>query len=202
MAPYIHDAETRQFGRMLHYAGILITVVGGVLVYSLLYSPMVDATVDYRNKIELVKYELKYVPEIREQHTKLAERLSDFNQRITKLRQRVPAEAGEWEFLAQITEMAEQEGIRNPLTDMGRSDEGRDARYSHITMSLRGLGRYESLCRLLDRIRRLPRLSKVVELGLKTEFDGQEEYPIDLTLLIYFDLNVDVPDDDEEVTDA
>ena len=202
MAANIHDSDTRRFGRILGYGGVLLTVLGGTLAYSLLYAPMVRATADYRADIRRVKDKLKRAPEIRAQHTQLAARLADFNEQITTLRQRIPGAADEYGFLAQVTEIAEKEGVRVWISTADQP-KPKD-QYSQITTSLKCTTSYASLCRFLDRVRKLPRLSKITDLNIKTEMPGQQEYPVNLTFLIYFDLNVAEPKvgEEGEVEDA
>ena len=51
---YIIDDETRRFGRLLHYAGLLVTVLCATLGYSLIHSPTAQKIADTLVRIEEV----------------------------------------------------------------------------------------------------------------------------------------------------
>ena len=64
--------ETRRFGRLLHYAGVLATVVCATAGYSLVHAPTIDAIADTSARIEELMLSVQNAPVIREQHRKVS----------------------------------------------------------------------------------------------------------------------------------
>ena len=56
-----------------------------------------------------------------------------------------------------------------------------------MQVTLKGAGSYASICRFMDRLSKLKRLSKVKDLSLSAGGDTNE-YPMTATLVIYFGL--------------
>ena len=56
-----------------------------------------------------------------------------------------------------------------------------------MQVTLKGNGSYASICRFVDRLSKLKRLSKVKDLSVSAEGDANE-YPMTATLVIYFGL--------------
>ena len=104
------------------------------------------------------------------------------------------------QFVSQVTEAAEREGISISDIDTGRPRKREG--YSEREIEFTGTGRYTNLCQLVDRIRRLPRLSKITGLGVQTEAYGQEIFPIRLQTTVYFGLNVTESEQDKERDDG
>ena len=64
----IIDDDTRRFGRLLHYAGVLATVLCTAVGYSLVHTPAVHAISEASTKIEELMLSAQNAPVIREQH--------------------------------------------------------------------------------------------------------------------------------------
>jgi Tfp pilus assembly protein PilO len=182
---YVIDEETRRFGRLLHYAGLLGSVLCATAGYSLLHAPTSRAISDTSLRIEELMLSVKNAPIIREQHRKASERLRDITERIAEVQRRVPREADAGEFLKEITRIAgdEQLAIKDFQPETPLSKNG----YAELQVTLRGQGSFASICTFVDRLNKLTRLSKVKDLTL-TGGDGATDYPMTATLVIYFGL--------------
>jgi Tfp pilus assembly protein PilO len=183
MAQHVLDDDLRRFGRLLHYGGVLLTVVCATAAYSLLYAPTVKAIFDTSTHIEEVILSVKNAPLIRAQHEKISTKLGEVERRIADVQNRVPADADAGQFLKEVTRIASEEqlSIRNFQPEKPAEKKG----YAELEVTLKGEGTFASICRFFDRLTKLSRLSKVKSLTV-TAMDGTDEYPMSATLIIYF----------------
>jgi Tfp pilus assembly protein PilO len=182
---HVIDDETRRFGRLLHYAGVLVTVVCATAGYSFLYAPTIDAIASREARIEELKLSAQNAPVMREQHRKVSETLSDVKDRIANVQRRVPRHADAGEFLKELTQLAsaEQLAIKDFHPDKPANRNG----YAEMEVTLKGSGSYASICTFVERLSKLNRLSKVKNLSLSVGTNANE-YPLTATLIIYFGL--------------
>jgi Tfp pilus assembly protein PilO len=182
---HIIDDETRRFGRLLHYAGLLVTVLCATLGYSLLHSPTAQKIADTLVRIEEVLLSVQNSPLIREQHRKVTETLSEVTGRISEVQRRVPQDADVAAFLKQLTQIAVTEQLA--IKDFQPGKPSHKDGYAEMQVTLKGEGSFASICAFLDRLNKLTRLSKVKDLTLSAGEDSPD-YPMTATLVIYFAL--------------
>lgn len=181
----VFDEELRRFGRLLHYVGLLAAVLCAAAGYSLLHAPSVLAVASTSAKIMELEKLIENAPLMRQQHRQVAQKLQEVTTRIAKVQARVPRDADAGEFLKEVTQLASEEqfAIKGFTPDKPRQHHG----YAELHVMLKGSGSYASICRFLDRLSKLERLSKVKDLTLSAEGDASE-YPMTATLVIYFGL--------------
>jgi len=179
------DDETRRFGRMLHYAGVLATVVSAAAGYSLVHAPTLHAVAERFARIEELTLSLQNAPVVRQQHRKVSEKLREVTTRIADVQRRVPPDANAGEFLKELTQLAsaEQLAIKNFYPEKPQNKSG----YAEMEVTLHGAGSFASICSFVDRLGKLKRLSKVKNLTLSAP-DTSDDYPMTATLVIYFAL--------------
>jgi Tfp pilus assembly protein PilO len=182
---HIIDDETRRFGRLLHYAGLLLTALCAMLGYSLLHAPTRHDIADTMVRIEEVLLSVQNAPIIHEHHRKVSETLSDVSTRIAEVQRRVPQDADAGAFLKEVTQIAnaEQLAIKDFQPGTPSSQKG----YAEMQVTLNGQGGFASICTFLERLDKLQRLSKVQDLTLSAT-DDATDYPMSATLIIYFSL--------------
>jgi Tfp pilus assembly protein PilO len=190
------DDETRRFGRLLHYAGVLVTVVCATAGYSFLHAPAVDAIADTSARIDEVMQSVQNAPFIRNQHRIVSAKLRDVTTRIANVQARVPQGADDGEFLKQVTELAQKEKLA--INDFHHEKPEVRNGYAEMQVSVQGVGSFGSICAFIEGLNQLARLSKVKDLTLSAE-DAAAEYPMTATLVIYFALS---GDDAEPVQEA
>src|SRR5436190_21703501 len=105
------DNETRRFGRLLHYTGVLVAVVCVSAGYSFLHAPAVEAIAETSNQIDDVMQSVQNAPVIRQQHRFVSEKLREVTTQIANMQRRVPKEADDGEFLNQFSEVAKAEKL-------------------------------------------------------------------------------------------
>ena len=179
------DDETRRFGRLLHYAGVLAMVVCATAGYSFLHAPAVRAIADTSAQIDELMQSVQNAPVIRDQHRLVSERLREVTTRIANVQRRVPQDAASFEFMNQVTQLAGSEklAIKEFLPEKPETKNG----YAEMQVTLKGEGSFGSICTFVDRLNKLARLSKIKDLTLTGE-DKAAEYPMTATLIIYFAL--------------
>jgi Tfp pilus assembly protein PilO len=184
-AMQVIDEQTRRFGRLLHYAGVLVMVVCTTAGYSFLHAPAVNSIVETSNRIEELMLSVQNAPIIRDQHRLVSAKLEAVTTRIAKVQRSVPQAADEGEFLHQVTQLASEEklAIKEYHPEKPEVKSG----YAEMQVTLKGEGSFASICTFVDHLNRLDRLSKIKDLTLSSETDGTE-YPMTATLVIYFGL--------------
>lgn len=179
------DDDTRRFGRLLHYAGLLVTVACVAAGYSLVHAPAVDELTETAARIEELRLSLRNAPLARQQHQKVSRQLHEVKERIAAIQRRVPREPNAGEFLKEVTQLAttHQVTIKDFHPDKPQVRDG----YAELQVTLKGSGSYASVCTFLERLSNLTRLSKVKDLTLSAT-DSADEYPMTATLIIFFGL--------------
>jgi Tfp pilus assembly protein PilO len=179
------DAQTRRFGRILHYAGVLATVVGVTASFSLVHAPIVADKERVAEKIEELQLSVQNATAIREQHAKASERLATAKKQIATVQKRVPQEADAAQFFNELSRIAVEErlAIKNYTPAKPTVKDG----YAQMEVTFTGRGSYASICTFFDKLAQLNRLSKLQSLTL-TATGTATEYPVEATLIIYFGL--------------
>ncbi len=188
--------DLKQFDRMLHVGGAAVTVAVAVLIYFAAYAPLSRRHTAVLQRAASFDELLNRETQVRTDHANLSESLSEIKNRTEALHRRVPREPREVEFLMQVTEVANDEGLEIREYVFGAISKKRG--YSQMEMTLIGDGTYHSICGFLDRVHRLPRLSNVAKMEVTADAQN-DSYPINLTLVIYFDL-IDMVTDGEQAT--
>jgi Tfp pilus assembly protein PilO len=182
---HIIDEDTRRFGRLLHYAGVLATVICTTAGYSFLHAPAVHEIAETSARIDELLESVRNGP-ITRQHYRIAEdKLRSVTTRISDLKRRVPSEADAGAFLKEITRLAE--GDQLAIKDFDPEKPEMKPGYGEMQVTLKGQGSFGSLCTFLEQLTRLTRLSKITDLTLSAG-DNPAEYPMTATLVIYFGL--------------
>lgn len=170
-------------GRLLHYAGLLVAVVCGTVGYALAYAPMTKNIENTNALIDELKQSVQNGPVIRREHERASQYLKQVTARLEALRRRVPTDAEAAEFLRQVTQIATEERVA--LSNFQPEKTTRSDGYAEMEVSLTGKGSFAGICSFLDRLGKLPRLSKVKSLSISVG-NSPSEYPMKATLLIYF----------------
>ncbi len=182
----ILDENTRRFGRLLHYAGVLATVVCATIAYSCLHVPALREIDEASAKIDELMASVRNGPITRQYHRITTEKLKEVTTRISNLQRRVPSEANAGSFLKQVSELAS----KGHLTIKDFHPEKPEAKtgYTEMQVTLRGQGSFGGVCEFIDQLAKLTRLSKIKDLSLSVA-DNEAEYPMAATLVIYFGLH-------------
>ena len=182
---YVIDDDTRRFGRLLHYAGLLATVVCATAGYSLMHATTIEAVADTSARIQELMLSGQNAPIIREQHGKVSQTLREVTTRIAEVQRRVPRSADAGDFLKQVSQLASAEQLT--IKDFHPEKPENKGGYAEMQVTLKGAGSFASICTFVERLDKLKRLSKVKDLTLSAG-DNASQYPMTATLVIYFGL--------------
>jgi Tfp pilus assembly protein PilO len=179
------DDDTRRFGRLLHYAGVLATVVCATVGYSFLHAPALREIAETSARIDDLLASVRNGPITRQHHKIAVDKLHEVTTRITDLQRRVPRDAEVGAFLKEVNRLADegQLAIKKFHPEKPETKAG----YAEMQVTLTGQGSFGSICKFVDQLTKLTRLSKVKDLTLSVA-DNATEYPMTATLVIYFGL--------------
>jgi Tfp pilus assembly protein PilO len=181
----IGDIDIRRFGRLLHYGGMLATVLCATVGYSLVHAPELHAVAETSAKIDELTQSVQNAAVIREQHRKVSNKLHEVTTRIANVQRRVPRGADVSEFMNEVNQLANSQQLA--IKDFHPEEPESKPGYAEMRVTLKGTGSYASICTFVDQLAKLTRLSKVKELTLSAG-DNATEYPMTATLVIYFGL--------------
>lgn len=133
--------------------------------------------------------------EIARKHQALEERLTKSRQAAAELLERMPAAPRESDFLAQVSQLAERTGIEVADYHPGPVEQRENHHEMEVRVSTRGA--YDALCRFLEQVDRLPRLSRLTQLEIlvpgataapasPTASAGANKLAVEMTYRIYF----------------
>ena len=179
------DEDTKRFGRLLHYAGVLATVICTTVGYSFLHAPAVHEIAETSAKIDDLLASVRNGPVTREHHRIAVEKLHEVTTRIANLQRRVPQDADAGSFLKEVTKLAK--GDKLDIKDFHPEKPEVKTGYAEMQVTLKGQGSFGSVCSFIDQLTKLTRLSKIKDLTL-TVGESATEYPMTATLVIYFGL--------------
>lgn len=135
----------------------------------------------------------------RAEQASLLKQLSSARQREASLLARVPDDPSEEEFLAIASSVANETGLTIKDYRPGKTTIGPCC--SSLEVQLIGEGSYESVCRFLDGVARLPRHSSVA--GLHIDATGnRDNYLVEIAILLYFGATVEPVGPSEETPHA
>lgn len=179
------DEDTKRFGRLLHYAGVLATVVCTTVGYSLLHAPAVHEIAETSAKIDDLLASVRNGPVMREHHRIAVDKLHEVTTRIANLQRRVPRDSDAGTFLKEVTQLAGEDKL--VIKDFHPETPEAKKGYTEMQVTLKGQGSFGSICSFIDQLARLTRLSKITDLTLSAG-DDVTQYPMTATLVIYFGL--------------
>lgn len=193
------DDELRKLRYRAHAVGLSVVLLGCAMFYFGLHRPLqVEQT---RIEVRQTKQRplLNRADSIHRQHTALSATLRGLQTRAESVRQRIPNEPQEAEFLKQLTEIANEYQIT--VHDFRRGNTQQHEQYSQFTMHLKMEGSYAGICGLLDRMSRLPRIATIERMEIR-QASSAGNHPLDLTLVLYYGMTSDSTDTTDEEAQA
>lgn len=127
---------------------------------------------------------LSAADEIQAEHALLREHLLAAREQEASLQARIPDDPSEEEFLALASGLATDTGLR--IKDYRPGKSRREASCSSLEVQLIGEGNYESICRFVDGLTKLPRLSTIASLHIDAT-KNHADYLIEISVLLFFD---------------
>ncbi len=180
---YAQSKELAILGWMLHAAGFCLLVVGAGAYWIVVHQPTTDAIRRTEQRIAKVSQLFESTESLRKEYEQLTEVLGRERQRVMSVRQQVPDDANEAEFLRQLSNAATRGGV--VIDDYSRGTMSEQSEFSQLDVHVQCTGTFESICRFLEGLEALPRVSEVIAMNLTSDGPGNE-YPLHVTIRLYF----------------
>ncbi len=172
-------------GWLMHGTGMLTIVVCGVVFYFVVYAPLESRREQDEERARHVQRLIEDADDVFAEHERMSAAVDKFADRAASVRRRIPDDPNETEFLKTVTQAAKDTGLE--IRDYRRGRVEAKERHWQLEITVSGAGTYESICRFLDRIEAMPRITKVKTLAI-TSSAQSEVYPADITFVLYFGL--------------
>lgn len=175
--------ELAILGWMLHAAGLCSLITGAGTYWVVVYQPTAAAKIQVQQRIVAVSQLLKNRDSIRQEYERLTSVLDCDRQRAAAVRQQVPDDPSEAEFLRQLSNAAAQGGVA--VDDYNRGMMSEQPEFSQLDVHVDCSGTFKSICRFLEGLEKLPRVSEVVAMEMTSDGQG-DQYPLHVTIRLYF----------------
>lgn len=176
------EATLRITGWFIHLVGT-VCLLGGIAVYHFVVAELIadeqERIADETAEKERFVARKDIVAEDFDQYTA---RLAELKKNAETMRQRIPEYPQEADFLRQISQVADQEGVKIIKYDRGSLQ--RKPTHSEFDVRLSCEGDYRAVCGFLDRLAKLSRVATVQSITLTSA--NAEQYPFELSLLLYY----------------
>ena len=181
------DALTLDDQSLLRIAtGLAGGVLWGLLIlgyYGFIHRPIEHRSHDQQSEISQFKIQLKSYTNIYATNHQLKESLQHLRDQIATVHRRLPNAPREANFLSNTTRIAEDEQLN--IIDFQRGEITEYDDYSEVKVVIRGQGSYPSVCRFLDRVNKLERLSTVSQMTIDST-SNSEGYPFEVHYALQF----------------
>jgi Tfp pilus assembly protein PilO len=168
---------------LLHITGLLSTA-GLVAAYSwFVLKPLVDHEHVCEQRIVQLEALLAKSPKVRQENRAFHAELASLKHSVEETQRRLPPQLCEHEFVEQVRLVATKAGVEVGDYQMGLITELES--YSQAELSFQCKGSYASICRFLDEIDHLARITEISNLQIESA-DNFHSYPIQVTFVLYF----------------
>ena len=183
--------QSRQSGlprlpvRVLYVVAAVTAVAIASLACATLNQPLQTWRKDLDRRAELVREKLTQGPALRLEHAKQTREIEELYARVEEVTRRIPDQPREGEFLADLTRLAEQQGVA--IDDFQRGAALQTAGYSAVSVSVSLRGSYRGICQLVEEISKLPRLAELTEIVIRRETETNDR-SVSVTYALYYGL--------------
>lgn len=167
----------------LHAAGVGLLTIAAATVYFFVIAPKsarFQANESKRVELELL---MDRGAKLRGEFDLHKQTLEKRRSQQKRFQEKLPDSAQEDEFLAQVARLARSVDLA--VRDYRPGEVTSRGNYSELEIELSCEGSYESICRFLDGLPSLPRLSSLTGIEVQSQME-QSVYPIRLNLSAYF----------------
>jgi Tfp pilus assembly protein PilO len=169
--------------RLCHYLASATVTGMVVLFYTSLFSPFARKYEVYEREISVFRSTLASASVTREARESLTTEVHNLETVLTNVRERIPNSPNETLFLKQMTEAARKTNVTIRAYNRGSIQEF--ATYSQLEVHIAGDGGYEPICRFIEQLSQLSRITAIEELKISVRA-GDKSYPMEMRLLLFF----------------
>lgn len=171
----------------LTHAGSAVVVIAiAAALFALVNRPPRARQLEHAHRIEQLRRLLSSAEDDEQKLATLNTQLDSLQQRAADVHQRIPETPQEAELLERVATIANEEGFQ--VADYRRGRVTKADSYSRFEIGLKGRGSFPSICRCVDRLHRLTRITTIERLSIQPT-DEIRSYPVDLTIALYFGVN-------------
>ena len=182
------EKQLRRMRVVFHGAAGTALVAVLFLGWYLLIRPVETQQYLALQRVDQLETTLAASDSIHAEHASLTRRLAAARQQESSLQARIPDDPSEENFLALASELATQTGLT--IKDYRPGMSTQTASCSAMEVELIGEGDYASICRFLDGVSKLPRLSSITGLHIDATKSGSA-YLVEISVLLYFGATVE-----------
>lgn len=177
------DKQVELLGWALHAAGCL-TVIAIVGAYFAFVTRPLNAQMDQCDiRVSQLKLLHERGPQVRAAYSQSQEELQSLKESVEETLLRLPENLEDEEFIAQVKSVALATGVEIVGYQMGSTEQLTS--YSKAELTFQCNGSFASICRFLDEVDHLPRLTEVSRLEIETD-KNLERYPLQVDFVLYF----------------
>ena len=163
--------------------GLLIVVLIIYVARVGVLGPLQRQQIEVLNQTNKLDDFLERSDVIRLEHDKLTRSLNEIRDRMEEVRQRLPDDSQEGEFLQSISEAAGSEGLR--IQEYRRGVETEMETHNQLEIRLSGEGTYQPLVGFLDRLAQIERISTIHSLKITRHVD-REVCMFEIVMHLYY----------------
>ncbi len=184
---HLFDAEKRLawIGWALHGLGLSIALAGVILGRWALLDPIDRKAAQCAERVHYLQARLSEEDHVRAEHQRLKAEVDRARRETAALKERIPDDPCEAEFLAELARLAGDVGLQ--IRDYQPGAPKARPSYSTLTVDLSGSGTYRSICALLDGLARLPRHCTVRRIEVNSD-KRTATCDLELSVELYFDV--------------
>lgn len=177
------EKKIATLGRVFHGLGVMTAalVVGAFMQFGVL--PLADDQQLCDQRITQLESLLAKTNQVQAEHQNRKVELASLKESVVETQRRLPSEMREHEFLDQVRAAASKTGIELGEYQLGALEEL--ASYSKANLTFECHGSFASICRFLNEIDQLARITEISNLQLGTT-DNFNRYPLQVTFVLYF----------------
>lgn len=164
-------------------AGVATLLLAVGLFHRFVISPYVrQCDLDQRRSDQLIELGNR-ADAVRTKHRQLKAELVTLQKSVEDTLQRLPAASEEYQFVAQVEEVAQANRVEITNSMIGNVERGESLSRAYVTFEC--IGSFASICRFLDGIDHLTRLTEVARLEIEPG-ENLQRYPFQATFVLYF----------------
>jgi Tfp pilus assembly protein PilO len=177
------EKQVSALGWMLHGLGVAMLAVGVLAYVWFVAMPLHERHELSESRMTQLQLMLSKSNQIHHEHEELHGELASLKKSVEETQKRLPRELGEGEFLEQVRQVAVRTGIELGEYQLGTTEQLES--YSKAELTFHCHGNYASICRFLDEIDHLARLTEVSNLQIESA-DNFNRYPFQVSFVLYF----------------
>lgn len=174
--------KLQTFDRSLNAGLFVATTAVLAVVYVLAFQPLDSQLETTRQEADDWGTLVERTAEITRRHRALDDRLSSYRKQASEIWKRIPTAPRESDFLAQVSQLAEKTGMHVADYHPGAVEQTENHHELEVKIATRG--EYKALCKFLEQVDQIPRLSRMTHIDVNTQPD--QILTVDLTYRIYF----------------